>query len=174
MYFNKIQEIRYLQSNDRLNYEKQNAEYGWSDRLRTAQDQLMRSGYGVDVTERMFSDKLRFSRASLDNLLGMMGERERIRDWNLEAINYTSCKVGSYILQLQPFGDASCVIDPIRKSNLEKELVQLEQDKRREITGCWKDTVLLAKDAMEGMGKYQNIARNQELLNEPTGSEVKK
>ena len=68
-------------------------------------------------------------------------------------------------MRISPYEGAPFTIgDPRRRSSIEKELADLEGEKRRETTSAWKDIAALQKELRELQREYLEEKRKQRVM----------
>ena len=114
-----------------------------------------------DEVELMFSEKVGIAKALVIQILSQIKEREIIKERNFAKINYDMGRLswlkdmcaGSYALNM-----SNADLD------LEKQVVNLEKEKRTEQVSCWRDLVNLKKDLMGIMAEYKTTAKKKKVL----------
>jgi hypothetical protein len=118
---------------------------------------------GDNLAEEVIKDKLRFQKATLDQISGLIQEREKARQNNLASIESESVKIQSDLFLYK------CIIYPIspdhkRKSNLERAISELENRRRQEQISCWKDTLKLWLQLLEVVAEHKATLRKAQIL----------
>lgn len=121
-------------------------------------------GNGMDPLDRFFHGKRSFLAKSVEEILGLIYEREHLKYENIRKIEYDSCRVGTRLFQTYdwPIG-SNPNIDRIR-SNLEKELFTFEREKRMEDVSCWRDVCRLKSEFREVMREVSQEKLRQDLI----------
>ena len=91
----------------------------------------------------------------MDKLESYLGHRKKILYDNLDRIVDDTCQVSSLLNQAR----LTSPYDRLPQQNLERQLFDLEQQKRQEQAGAWKDIWLVTKELLEFMKQYQNLKR---------------
>lgn len=117
----------------------------------------------VSLADDIILGKVRMLKASLEQMLGLIAEREKVRQNNLRSIESELSKVQAALFIYQ------CIVYPIspdhkRKSNLERALSDLENRRRQEEIGCWQDTLKLWPELLKIAGEYKATKRKVALI----------
>jgi len=115
------------------------------------------------LAEEVIKERLRFQKATLDQIIGLIGEREKAKQNNLASIESESIKIQGDLFLYK------CIVYPIspdhkRKSNLERAISELENRRRQEQITCWKDTLKLWQQLLEIAAEYRALVRKMRLL----------
>ena len=118
-----------------------------------------------NLADDIIRDKVRMLGASLEQMLGLIAEREKVRQNNLKSIESEQFKVQAELFIYQ------CIVYPIspdhkRKSNLERALSDLENCRRQEEIGCWQDTLKLWPELLKIAGYYRAAVRKSHMIME--------
>ena len=101
---------------------------------------------------------------TIDSIYKEIKERENIKENNLFSINNSRQDKASELLNLNsltnPYGD----IFTTKKSILEKEILNLEQEKRQEYVKFWKDILSLKISLFYELNKLNKTQKRLELL----------
>jgi len=95
----------------------------------------------------------------MDSLEAYITQRKDIMYENLDRIDQDSCDLGSKLNSArlaQPY-------DHMSHNQLERNLFDLERQKREEKTHAWKDVWLISKELLEVMKDYQNFKKMEDL-----------
>jgi len=116
-----------------------------------------------NLAEEVIKDKLRFQKASLDQIIGLIEEREKAKQNNLASIESEAVKIQGDLFLYK------CIVYPIfpdhkRKSNLERAISELENRRRQEEISCWKDTLKLWLQLLEVIAEYKATLRKARVL----------
>ena len=119
----------------------------------------------ANLADDIILDKVRMLKASLEQMLGLIAEREKVRQNNLRSIESELFKVQAELFIYQ------CIVYPIspdhkRKSNLERALSDLEKSRRQEEIGCWQDTLKLWPELLKIAGYYRAAVRKSHMIME--------
>ncbi|MEO0126291.1 MAG: hypothetical protein ABIL44_00905 [candidate division WOR-3 bacterium] len=126
-----------------------------------------------NLAEEIIKEKLRFQKATLVQLVNLIVERERVKKRNIASLDseIMECQAHLYLYK--------CHIYPInpdnkRKSNLERALSQLENQRRQEEIDCWKDTFRLWQEVLKIASEYRAMLRKIKMITLPFGDEKKR
>jgi hypothetical protein len=112
-------------------------------------------GYGIDL----FLDNRRaLNDSKIQLLLSEISQRHTIKEDNLSRINRDQCSFRTLIFDM---GDN--VWDK-RRTEFERKIIDLEQEKRREQTSYFKDIVFLRKELRESLIEKLEDKQKSELL----------
>jgi hypothetical protein len=116
-----------------------------------------------NLAEELVKEKLRFQKASLDQIINLINEREHARENNLNSIESELIKAQA---ELFPY---KCIVYPLvpdnkRKSTLERAISELESRRRQEDVSCWKDTLKLWQQLLEVIAEYRATLRKAQVL----------
>ena len=117
-----------------------------------------------DPIHHFLADKKAFLSKSVEDILGMIYEREYLRDTNCYRIDRDSCYISQKLYEIYyiPIG-LNPNIDKLR-SNLEREMIAFEREKRMESVACWRDITRLKGDLREVMREFSQENRKSYLL----------
>jgi hypothetical protein len=119
-----------------------------------------------NIVEEIFGDKVQSLRATIDSILAQIEERKTLRKSNLHGILQGECKCDTELMQLEDrigFSNAGPGTDKAR-ATIQKELLNLERERRFEEVSCWRDLVFLRKELLNTLREYQTAVRRQEML----------
>ena len=124
----------------------------------------IRSEKTRDPIHYFLADKKAFLSKSVEDILGMIYEREYLRDTNCYRIDRDSCYISQKLYEIYyiPLG-LNPNIDKLR-SNLEREMIAFEREKRMESVACWRDITRLKSDLREVMREFSQENRKGYLL----------
>ena len=136
-----------------------------SSEIATATDRSFLQNKDADLLSSFLSDKLAIIEASIRQVMSHIAEREQLRDQMLAEIDLQSAAAKSLLMRISPYEGAPFTIgDPRRRSSIEKELSDLEGEKRRETTSAWKDIAALQKELRELQREYLEEKRKQRVM----------
>ena len=116
------------------------------------------------LSERVFGSELKRHTLELKHGANLFYERCRFHKNHLEEIDYRHAKVQEKIFWLEENVNHP---DRLRRmTNLQGQLLQLEQQRREEELSFWKDTVELRKDLFESASEYRNTRHRHNLFSE--------
>ncbi len=114
-------------------------------------------GDGIDD---LFQDRLGLIRSKIELILLQLEERKRISEEILYQMERDSCKVQNLIFEMGPL---AYDINRERLS-LEQTKLDLENQKRREEVGCFRDTGLLNQDLKDALIQYLGEVQKNSIL----------
>ena len=118
----------------------------------------------TDPLDQFLSHKRRFLAQSVEDILGLIYEREQLKYDNHQKIDFDSTKIGTRLFEVDYWRAGSNPnIDKVR-SNLERELFAMEKEKRMEEVACWRDIARLRTDLREVMREVSQETRRTNLL----------
>jgi hypothetical protein len=121
-----------------------------------------------DDFEGMFKDKLRFQKLSALQALYLINERESLRDKNVSSIDSRTMYCHENLSRLRMWlGRAPS--DSRAIGNLQKLVIDLERERRDQKTASWKDTLELKLSLLDKIQGYQNLKRQETLLEDVSG-----
>ena len=136
-----------------------------SSEIATATAPSFLQNRNTDLLSSFLSDKLAIIEASIRQVMSHISEREQLRDQMLAEIDLQSAAAKSLLMRISPYEGAPFTIgDPRRRSSIEKELADLEGEKRRETTSAWKDIAALQKELRELQREYLEEKRKQRVM----------
>ena len=118
----------------------------------------------ADPLNQFFAGKKAFLSKSVEEMVGLIYEREHLKHENIHKIDYDACRVGTKLLQLYewPVGSNSN-IDSTR-TNLLREINAFEREKRMEEVACWRDVCRVKSDLREVMREVSQEKFRQDLI----------
>jgi len=123
-----------------------------------------------DVLGRVFSDKNKTLKATIKALFNEIMLREGLDSFLLYNINEDICRQHSCLEQVKEFtrfNYSAGFLDYFSKAKikLENNVLNLEQEKRKEYLECWKDLTLLKKELLSALKDYWLISKRRCSLN---------
>ena len=118
-----------------------------------------------DPLDMFFDSKRKILSKSVDDVVGLIYEREKIKIDNLAKIDYDSCSVKTKIFAFDHWPPETNQTVERKRAAFEKELLNLEREKRMEEVNCWRDVTRLKGDLREMMGKVEEEKRRQTIIN---------
>ena len=120
---------------------------------------------GMDISDVITDDKLKLLGATSRLLKSQIMGRSKIRDDNINRLDYVIIQCESYMLQLDetwpPF------LNPMadsKRADLSHTVTKLESEKNQEVVKCWNDLVRLYSELIKTLGEYQQLVRRTQLL----------
>lgn len=117
-----------------------------------------------DPLDQFMGGKKEFLAKSIEDILGLMYEREQLKYENFSKIDDESCKFGTQLLELEKWYTGKNSNIDKWKSNLQRDLAALEREKRFEEVACWRDTTRLKSELREVMKEFSQEKRRESLL----------
>ncbi len=123
-----------------------------------------------DMLGRVFSDKNKTLKSTVKALFNEIMLRERLDSFLLYKINEDICRQHSHSEQvkiLMQFNYSTNLLNYSGKARMqiEKNVLDLEQEKRKEYLECWKDLTLLKKDLLCALKDYWLLSKRKHSLN---------
>jgi len=101
---------------------------------------------------------------SVEDIIGLIEQRERIKERNLHRITLGECEINSKLHNLENwYLGVNPVVDK-RRAIFEKELLDFEKQKRWEDTAAWKDILSLKNDLRGVVQELYKEQTKQKLL----------
>ena len=120
-----------------------------------ADDKDQFSGYGI---ERLLDNRRALNDSKIQMLLSEVYQRHTIKNDNLYRINLDQCGFRNLVFDM---GDN--VWDK-RRTEFERKIIDLEQEKRREMTSYFRDILFLRKELRESLIEKLEDKQKSELL----------
>jgi len=116
-----------------------------------------------NLAEEVILERLKVQKATLEQILGLIAEREKAKQNNLRSIESEVMVIQGQLFVYK------CIVYPIapdhkRKSNLERALSDLESRRRQEEIACWQDTLKLWQELLRIAAEYRATARKAKIL----------
>jgi hypothetical protein len=115
-----------------------------------------------DGFEQLISQRQNLIFSNIEMLYTEIDKRQRIKDMNIYRINIDQCYFKNLIYQMN---------DNIWDKNrveLERKIIDLEQEKRKEEANCFKDTLFIQKDLRQSLvEKLEEQQKANLFLNQP-------
>lgn len=123
-----------------------------------------------DILGRVFSDKSKTLKATIKALFNEIMLRERLDSFLLYKVNEDICRQHSYLEQVKEFtrlNYSAGFLDYFSKAKLklENNVLDLEQEKRKEYLECWKDLTSLKKELLSALKDYWLLSKRRCSLN---------
>ena len=139
---------------------KQHKNPQYNTRLTSLEKFLAYSFSKGNLAEEVISEKAHFQKASLDQMLNLIKERECSKYRNL---SHLDSEIMGLQARLYPY---LCHVYPIapdnkRKSNLERAISELKNKRRHEEVDCWKDTSKLWQELLKNAVDYKAAKRRK-------------
>jgi len=118
--------------------------------------------------DEFYTRRVQELQESLELILGLISERNRLSKKNLGSIEQEILKTRELVLNINPFSrnyDQAFheQIDALRL-NFEREIIALEREKRQEEISRWRDIVLLKNDLLMSLKEISGLSGRMELI----------
>ena len=116
-----------------------------------------------NLAEEVIKEKGMFQKASLEQTIKLISERENAKQRNIASI---ASEIMDLQSQLYLYKCHRYPISPDnkRKSNIERAISELENRRRQEEITCWKDTLRLWQELLKNAAEYKSTARKARIL----------
>jgi len=117
-----------------------------------------------DPLARFISGKRKFLNKSLDDILNLIKEREKIKDRNTLEIDHEICQVHTSMMN-HPKNKYAVDMSLLKSYNtLLQQVNALDHAKRAEEISCWRDVTRLKSDLRDSSKELEQEKRKQSLL----------
>jgi len=117
-----------------------------------------------DPIDAFFTAKKTFAARSVEDILTSLYERETLKYDNLRDIDYQSTTLRTRLFELQRWRlGLNPQMERVR-FQVEKELADLEGEKRKETVECWRDVTRLKTDLRDALREFGQQKRTADLL----------
>ena len=117
-----------------------------------------------DPLERFFLGKKISLARGVEDITGLIEEREILKYTNNRNIDYESCLTKTKVFELEHWHlGANPSIDKMR-STFERELLSFEREKRMEEVACWRDVARLKSELREATKELDQENRRGDLF----------
>ncbi len=118
----------------------------------------------TDPLERFFAGKRNFLLKSGREIVGLIYEREHLKYQNICRIDYDVCRTTTLLFEIDRWHPGvNPGIDRIR-TNIERELLAFEREKRMEEVACWRDFCRLKSDLREVTREFERENQREALM----------
>ena len=120
-----------------------------------------------NVVETIFTDRTRSLKSTVNELLAEIERRENLHADLKSRIGDDICRCGEYLQEVKFWTDRPYNPDTnftSRKTNLEKQIFSLEEEKRTEDLTCWRDLMFLKKYLMSALKDYWKLSKCRAVL----------
>lgn len=115
--------------------------------------------------------KKRFAAKSVQEILELIYERQDIKLTMEQGIDNDRCNLGTQLLEIGDWQTgANSQLDKTR-NQIERNIMALDQEKRREETACWRDVIRLKGELREAMREFDQEHHKSNLISLPWKSE---
>jgi hypothetical protein len=118
----------------------------------------------ADPLERFMSARKRFLGHSVQDMLELVYERETLKYENILRMIYESAHIGSHLLELGDWQVGAFKDIDKTRSQLEKEIANLEKERRMEEVSCWRDITRLKSELRETLKEFNHEKEKEGLL----------
>ena len=121
--------------------------------------------------DQFLDRKKRFAARSVEDILGLIYERQGIKYTMAREIDYEHCYLKSKLLETDTWRTGfNPQLDKTR-GQIQSNLLALDQEKRREEVACWRDTTRLKTELREVLREFDQEKHKTGLLTSPWKSE---
>jgi len=117
--------------------------------------------YSATLAEQVFGQQKREHRTSLKHLINLLYERSRLHYRHLKDIDHRLMDCHSRLSMARMLSPMRADIGQV---NLERLIVALEKERRKEELGFWKDSRELREEVFETAREYGATARRARML----------
>ncbi len=126
------------------------------------------------ILERLFSDKTKTLKSTVKALLTEIELRENLNSHILNNIDDDICRQHTYLGHLKvlkPQYSLELAKNVYKqKMQLEGNVLELEEQKRKEYLECWRDLMFLKKYLHSALKDYWDLVKKQEMLGADSNS----
>lgn len=109
-----------------------------------------------DPLTNFANGKVRVLGQTIDQIVMSIEERQVLGERLVHEIDLRMSALKEPLYQVAPFGSSPLTIgDPRRRAVLEKALLSLETERRREEVGTWKDVAGLKREMRDAVREYE-------------------
>ena len=119
-----------------------------------------------DIVDDLLANKVEAMRQNIEHIAYQLEERDRLGKQNQYTIDLTMMKTKEDLFECELWPTGSNQTIEKRRSQLERELQELDREKRFEEISCWKDQQMLLRDMREATTEYDSAIRRKGLLND--------
>jgi len=117
-----------------------------------------------DSIDAFFTAKRTFAARSVEDILTSLYQRETLKYDNLHDIDYQSANLRTRLFEIQRWRlGLNPQMERVR-FQVEKELADLEGEKRKETVECWRDVTRLKTDLRDALREFGQQKRTADLL----------
>ena len=122
-----------------------------------------------DLAHDLLADKAHTLAGRIGHVAHQLAERTKLRDQNLYDIDLAMMKRKTELYRCELWPPGANKIIERRRSQLEKDLQQMEKEKRLEQVASWRDRQMLLKELRNTLDDYRAASRRKDLLGAPYG-----
>ena len=125
-----------------------------------------------DFVDDLLASKVEGMRQNIDRIQYQIERREKLREQNLYGIDLDMCKLKTELFECELWPKGANKTIEQRRSQLERQLDDMERDKRAEDVMGWRDRQMLLREMREAGLEYESATRRKGLLEQDasTGS----
>ena len=120
-----------------------------------------------DLVDDLLANKVEAMRQNIEHIQYQLDKRGQLRTQNLNGIDLNMMQCQTELFQCDLWPPVSNNLIEKRRSQLERELQGLEQEKRAEETMSWRDHQMLLRELREATTDYEGAIRRKGLLADP-------
>ena len=120
----------------------------------------------ASTIDRILFDKDQVLQQRMDSIIYQIQARRDLYEENMRRIDYQDCGISGkidFLDEWMPFRQLNQVVER-RKESLERELHQLDTERRAERVRAWEDVQRLYKDLLDTISDYRAALRTQGLI----------
>ena len=114
--------------------------------------------------KEILTDKISFLKQIIDEIDTQIKDREVLKDTIFDKIDRGICYLQTKLYEIESWGIGRNRNVDARRSQIEKELEALKNQKRNETRESWRDTALLKKEHREFFHEYRNALRRVKVI----------
>jgi hypothetical protein len=117
-----------------------------------------------ESTDAFFFDKIEKIKQVIIETISEMKSRQQLNEFFIQGID---TKIANFLHELDELKHWSLGNNPsieTRRIHLEKELLQLEKEKRINNLTCWRDLLLLKKELRDALSEYKTLIKFKEIF----------
>ena len=123
-----------------------------------------REGKPRDPLDAFFGRRRHFLAKTAEEILELIQERVQLKYENIRRMDYDSCRIGTRLLQMEPWPLGSNPNIDRMRSGLEQELLAFEKEKRMEEVACWRDVCRTCSELREAVRELFDEDQRQRLV----------
>ena len=120
-------------------------------------------GY-FDFVERTFTEDVRLLKKRMKEIKQELESRKDLRRYSLSEMESDVSALECYLNRINHWAPGYKSGVDKRRSDMERELLELKKEERMERLAFWKDVALLEKELLSLLREYRKAMRKKELL----------
>ena len=121
-----------------------------------------------DPLQELISHRSAVLKAQIEGIMAQLYERSKVHESNLKKIDHEIVSVDTELMRVYELM-RGCWMSPsrelsTRQQSLERQLPDLERQRRDEYVAFWKDRVLLRKELTELVGTFEGAKARESIL----------